>query len=138
MKKFLFTGFINLLFVLPAFTQQSINAEQRIRDFHAAIVLNKKGLSGFLHDSLSYGHSNGWVQDKIEFLEDMNGKILYHSFSTDSLQTVQSKKILYARFQARVDATLKGSRATFNLHVLEVWVKRGGNWLLLVRQAIKI
>lgn len=137
MKKCLLIVVLHLYIVLSAPAQSVNKAEQRIRDFHAAIVLNNTDLSDYLHDSLSYGHSNGWIQDRVAFLNDMGKKIIYHKFSEDSLQVVESRHVLYARFQAKVEATLNGSRKAFDLNVLEVWVRQAGNWLLLVRQAIK-
>lgn len=136
MKKFLFLLLMQFVITAPVFAQQ-VQSEQRIKGFHTAMVLNSRNLSDYLHDSLSYGHSNGWIQGKKEFLNDMSSKITYHSFSADSMQIVENKKMFYARFVASVDATLNGNRMTFKLRVLEVWVKQTGNWLLLVRQAIK-
>ena len=137
MKRGLFIVILLLHFALTLSAQPVNKAEQRIRDFHAALVLNNTDLSQYLHDSLSYGHSNGWIQDKVEFLNDMGSKIVYHSFLEDSLQIVQTRHVLHARFQAKIDASLYGNRKVFELKVVEVWVRKAGSWLLLIRQAVK-
>ncbi|MET0392851.1 MAG: nuclear transport factor 2 family protein [Chitinophagaceae bacterium] len=109
---------------------------QRVKLFHQAMVAGS-GAAEYLDDSLTYGHSNGWVEDKKAFLADLGSLITYHAFGQDSLQISVSGDAAYARFVADVDATLNGKRMQFHLRVLEVWIKRGTVWKLFARQAIK-
>ena len=109
---------------------------QRIKLFHEAMVTGS-GAAQYLDDSLTYGHSNGWVEDKKAFLADLGSLITYHAFGQDSLQISVNGDAAYARFVADVDATLNGRRMQFHLRVLEVWIKRETVWKLFARQAIK-
>jgi len=94
-------------------------------------------MDNYLHDSLSYGHSNGWIERLKDFREDIISKyIVYHSMKEDSVQVVQSGKTAYIRFLATIDVSLNGVRNTYRLRVLEVWVRKG-NWKLFARQAVK-
>jgi hypothetical protein len=92
----------------------------------------------YIHDSLSYGHSNGWIESRSDFRNNMNSKyIIYHSFKEDSIHVVEEGKTTYIRFIADIDVTLNSKRATYHLKVLEVWVKKNKRWMLFARQAVK-
>lgn len=116
--------------------QPATEVGQRLRLFHQAMVAGS-GLDQYVDDSLTYGHSNGWVEDKKAFLADLGSIIVYHAFSHDSLHISVNGDVAYARFVSDVDATMNGKRMQFHLRVLEVWVKRGKTWKLFARQAIK-
>ena len=95
-------------------------------------------VSYLVHDSLSYGHSNGWIESKEQLIGNLNtGYIIYHSFNEDSVRIVREGDMATIRFLADIEATLNGKRSTFHLKVLEVWVKKNESWLLLSRQAVK-
>jgi hypothetical protein len=109
---------------------------QRMKAFHKALVDNKQDITGFIDDSLSYGHSNGWIEDRKDFLSDLGRRLVYHSFSEDSIKAGVNKNLAYVRFVADVDVTRDGKRNTYHLKVLEIWIKRK-NWILFARQAIR-
>ncbi len=136
MNRFFVILTVCLHVALAAQSQQTAALASRVKDFHNALVQNEN-VNTYLHDSLSYGHSNGWIQHKADVVEDMRSKISYYLFTEDSMQIVQSKKVFYARFNATVDAALYGNRMVFKLRVLEVWKKQSGRWLLFARQAIR-
>ena len=112
----------------------------RMQRFHQMMV-NKPldfVMDLYVHDSLSYGHSNGWIENRKEFRENLANKyIVYHSFREDSINVVEEGRTAYIRFIADIDATLNGSRAKYHLKVLEVWVKKDKTWQLFARQAVK-
>lgn len=126
-----------LLFVSSVAVAQKDQLVLRIHQFHELMTKGDAAIGKYLDDSLSYGHSNGWIENKKEFLEDLGGKITYHSFREDSMQVTIHDKVAYTRFVADVEATLGGKRSQFYLRVLEVWVQRGKDWKLFARQAVK-
>ena len=63
--------------------------------------------------------------------------ISYQSFKEDSIKVSSNGNIANVRFLAAIEASLKDSRITYNLKVLEVWVKKGKRWLLFARQSVK-
>lgn len=130
---------IGLFFVswIAAAQKQEAEVLQRLKQFHESIVRGGPGIDQYIDDSLSYGHSNGWIENKKEFLSDLGSKIVYHSYKEDSIHVSAGSKVAHARFVADVDATLNGTRMQFHLRVLEVWVKEDKNWKLFARQAIK-
>ena len=132
-------GIALCFFVVTAFTQDTPAAEIRYRriEFYKQLTANS-GIEGFLDDSLSYGHSNGWIETKADFLENLGSKLVYHSVSEDSLRITVHGNIAHARFVGDFNVSLNGKRNTYHLRVLEVWVKSGNLWKLFARQAIRM
>ncbi|MBK7434070.1 MAG: nuclear transport factor 2 family protein [Chitinophagaceae bacterium] len=110
-----------------------------LKEFHQAMVKkNTVSLNQQTDKVLSYGHSNGWVETKNDFLKNLETRYLdYHSYAEDSLQVWINGNMASARFKADIDVTMNGTRATYHLKVLEVWVKKGKRWVLFARQAVK-
>lgn len=134
-----FCAVILLFFVsLGAIAQkQETKLEKQINRFHQLLTEPRFYIDQYVDDSLSYGHSNGWIENKKEFLDDLGTRIVYHTFKADSMRVARHGKVAYARFSADIEATLDGKRSRFHLRVLEVWVKKGNSWKLFARQAIK-
>ncbi len=111
-----------------------------IKEFHLALVAkNTVSINQQTDKALSYGHSNGWVETKMDMLKNLEtGYLVYNSYKEDSLQVSMNGNMANARFVADIAATLNGDRGNFHLKVLEVWVKKGKRWILFARQAVKI
>lgn len=110
-----------------------------VKEFHKALVKkNTISINQQTDKTLSYGHSNGWVQTKSEIIKDFEtGIISYQSFEEDSLTVSINEKMANVRFVADIIATTNGTKATHHLKVLEVWVKKGNRWVLFARQGVK-
>jgi hypothetical protein len=110
-----------------------------IKEFHQALVQkNTVSINQQTEKALSYGHSNGWVQNKDDIIKDFEtGLISYQSYKEDSVNILMSGNIANVRFIADINATLRGNAISNHLKVLEVWVKKGKRWLLFARQAVK-
>lgn len=138
MQKFFFI--LTLLIVASANAQTE---EQKLtttmKEFHQALVQkNTVSINQQTDKALSFGHSNGWVENKNDVIKDLEtGVISYQSYKEDSIQVSISGNVANIRFIADIGATLRGTPSTHHLKVLEVWVKKGKRWLLFARQAIK-
>ena len=109
-----------------------------MKRFHQLIVEKRFYFDQYIHSDLSYGHSNGWVENSDEFQSNLrNNVITYHSFKEDSVTAAADKKVAHIRFIADIEVTLRGVRSTHKLRVLEVWVRKGKSWLLFARQAVR-
>jgi len=110
-----------------------------LKEFHQSLVKkNTVSINQQTDKALSYGHSNGWVETKAEFIKNLEtGYMNYNSYKEDSLQVVVNGNMAHARFVADIAATLNGKDGNFHLKVLEVWVRKGKRWLLFARQAVK-
>ncbi len=133
--------FAILLFTaIAGFAQEKDRLVAKMQALHRMMVKEPYHFTMdlYVHDSLSYGHSNGWIENRKEFRENMiNGKIVYHSFREDSISVVQEGNTCYIRFIGDIEATLDGKRAAYHLKVLEVWVRKNKSWKLFARQAVK-
>lgn len=137
--KYIFT----ILFLSLSISVVAQTNEQKllttVKEFHQALVnKNTISINQQTHKALSYGHSNGWVESKTDMIKNLETNFIsYQSFKEDSIKVSSNGNIANVRFVAAIDASLKDSRTTYNLKVLEVWVKKGKRWLLFARQSIK-
>ena len=138
--KYIFTIlFLSLSIFVVAQTADEQKLLTTVKEFHQALV-NKNTLSinQQTDKALSYGHSNGWVETKTDMIKNLETNyISYQSFKEDSIKVSSNGNIANVRFLAAIEASLKDSRITYNLKVLEVWVKKGKRWLLFARQSVK-
>jgi hypothetical protein len=127
-----------LCFSVTQVFSQSIagRVEKRMLAFHDQLA-QPRGIEKYLDDSLSYGHSNGWIETRSEFLANLGGKLVYHSVREDSIRVTVNGNVAHIRFSGDFDVSLDGKRNTFHLRVLEVWVKRGRHWKIFARQATR-
>lgn len=137
--KYIFT----ILFLSLSISVVAQTNEQKllttVKEFHQALVnKNTISINQQTNKALSYGHSNGWVETKTDMIKNLETNFIsYQSFKEDSIKISSNGNIANVRFVAAIDASLKDSRTTYNLKVLEVWVKKGKRWLLFARQSIK-
>ena len=110
-----------------------------IKEFHAALVAkNTVSINQQTDKALSYGHSNGWVENKAELISHLETSyMVYRSFTEDSLKVTINGNMAHARFVADIAGTLNGTNGAYHLKVLEVWVRKGNRWLLFARQAVR-
>ena len=132
-----------LLIILLFFTSMVAAARQqakvleRMNRLHQLMTEGSFYIDRYIDDSLSYGHSNGWVENKEEFLKNLGSRIIYHSIKEDSIRVVANRSVAHIRFVADIDVTLDGKRNVFRLKVLEVWGRKKKSWLLFARHAVK-
>lgn len=103
------------------------------------IDADKATLESLTDEALSYGHSNGKIEDKAEFVRAIvSGE---SDFVTINL-TEQTIKIVgnaaIVRHKLAGTTNNSGKPGTANLSLLMVWQKQKGGWKLLARQAVKI
>lgn len=130
---------VTILLLFGSFNGFAQNGKlvERMKQFHQSMIDRPDGISSYIHSSLSYGHSNGWIENATEFKEHLGSYIVYHSIKEDSITTADAENEVVIRFAATIDVTMNGVRSQFKLKVLEVWVKKRKDWVLLARQAVK-
>lgn len=131
-----------LFFFFAAFVNAQTPEEKLIttvKEFHQALVKkNTISINQQTDKALSYGHSNGWVENKAEMIKNLEtAYISYQSYTEDSITVALNGAMVNVRFIADITATMKQTQSTFHLKVLEVWVKKGKRWVLFARQAVK-
>ena len=134
---------LSILFLIPVVLCNAQTDQDKltatVKEFHQALVKkNTVSINQQTDKSLSYGHSNGWVETKAELIKDLeNGTISYQGFKEDSIAITMNGAMANVRFVADVNATMKGTTVAYRLKVLEVWVKKGNRWVLFARQAVR-
>ena len=135
---------IGLFFVsLVAGAQvDSVSLKKAMTELDNALVnKDEKALVQLLHPNVSYGHSNGWVQNKNDIINDLkSGKLTYERIENTSVSIVAINNN-WATVRTNTNATGKStSIPTFELklHVLQVWLKTDYGWQLLARQSTKL
>lgn len=105
----------------------------------ALVDPDKATLDALVVDELTYGHSNGNLQDKAAFEEALLNKS--SDFVTIDL-TNQTVRVVgntaWVRHTFTATTNDGGKPGNAHLSVLTVWVKQKGQWRLLARQAVKI
>ena len=104
----------------------------------AMIAADKAKLEMLTADAMSYGHSAGKVETKKEFVDVVAGKKTTYKSITISEPTVQvAGNNAVARHTYAVEFESDGKPGSAKIGVRQVWVKDGGNWKLLARQAFR-
>ncbi len=100
---------------------------------------NSKILELFF-DDVSFGHSNGWVQNKDDFKSDFeSGKVKYQSVQQTDLKAFKIKnKFANIRRIIAVKGLYKNESFEMKLSVLEFWIRQKGIWKLWNRQSVNL
>jgi hypothetical protein len=124
--------------LVNAQTEQE-NVIRAMKELHKAMVdKNFTAINQQTDKALSYGHSNGWIETKEEIVKHIDsGLVIYNSIIEDSLSIVMDSNLATVRFIGDYDVTMNGVTGLYHIRVLEIWVKKGKQWLLFARQAIK-
>ena len=98
----------------------------------------KSQLEELCADELSYGHSDGRVENKAQFINGvMTRKAIVKSLtlSDHTIAVVGTSAI--ARHKWASESETDGKLTSTRIGVLQVWLKQGGSWKLLARQAVR-
>ena len=105
----------------------------------ALLEQDKARLEELAAAQLSYGHSDGRVQTKPEFIDCvMTRKAVVKSLTFPDLKIGLAGDAAIARHIYASEAEADGKPQSVRIGVLEVWQKQGGAWKLLARQGYKL
>lgn len=140
-KKFmyllLFIGFINGAFAQSKDEAAVTAAVESLR--RAMIDPSKASLQQLTSDKLSYGHSSGKIEDQAAFIEALvSGKSDFVSIDLTDQTVAVSGNTAIVRHNLSAATNDSGTPGSVKLHIMTVWQKQKGNWILLARQAVKI
>ncbi len=137
--KTIFTLLVLCSFVVASAQTEEAKVIKASKEFHKALVEhNKVSIIQSTDKALSYGHSNGWIQNKNDMTADYeSGRLSYQSITEDSVTATINGNMASVRFNGVYVATNSGVQSTNPLKVLEVWVKKGNRWILFSRQGFK-
>lgn len=110
----------------------------QLLDFY--IKNNDSAILELLSEDVSFGHSNGWVQNFDDFKKDFESKkVSYKSIEqVDFSEFKRNRKTVSLRRKVKVAGIYKIYDFEMTLSLLEIWVKKGKSWKLWSRQAIEL
>ena len=130
-----------LCFVTSAFTQiDSVSLKEAMQQLDKALLQKDEGvLRSVLHKDASYGHSNGWIQNKNDVLNDSKtGKLIYNKLENNNSVIVSiSKKYATVKTNTNAEGSVNGTAFKLTLHVMQFWIKTKKGWQLIARQSAK-
>lgn len=89
-------------------------------------------------DDMSFGHANGVVQTKVEFVKTVVDKVeVFHSIKLYDHSIRVSGDLAIARHTFDADVFFQGKDQNFLLSIVQTWKKEDGRWRLFVRQSFK-
>ncbi len=133
-----------LIFVLTTFVALAQTEAAKVDALHKQkfawlMTNNIDSINYLLGDKVSYVHSNGWIQNREEVLNDMkSGKLQYKSIVVEesSVNLIDQTAIVTGKgtFVGKVNTT------DFSLKLLytEVYVKVNNHWKLISRHSCKL
>lgn len=141
MKNFTILLFL-LLFVRVAVSQQSKSegevAAAVARLTKAMVTYDTQTLQEITSPLLTYGHSNGVMEDQAEFIQNVTqGPTVFTEINLVEQWIRISGKTATVRHILEAKTSTGGEINAIKLKVLLVWVKEKENWTLLARQAVK-
>ena len=98
----------------------------------------KSQLEALCADQLSYGHSDGRVENKAQFINGvMTRKAILKSLTLSDHTIVVVGTNAIARHKWASESETDGKPTSTRIGVLQVWLQQGGTWTLLARQAVR-
>ncbi|WP_207492428.1 nuclear transport factor 2 family protein [Aridibaculum aurantiacum] len=115
---------------------------QRVEQLNRAIFETKDSavIVSLISDKASYGHSGGNIEDKQLMVKDaVANTASYKAISLERISVqIHRSRTAVVRHVLRATTVDKGTETPLNLHILQVWGKEKGRWMLLARQAVRI
>jgi len=140
MKTFFF-AFIFLISNI-AFAQSEKEVEMAVEKLRLAMIdPTQDALKKLTSSDLSYGHSNGLIENQNVFMEALvSGKSDFKTIIiSDQTIKLNGKNVAIVRHKFKGEVTAAdGNINTVNLSILMVWIKEKGSWKLLARQAVRV
>jgi ketosteroid isomerase-like protein len=117
----------------PAAVKEVLAANDALKQ--AMMKKDTAGVQKYLHDDLTYSHSNGRTQTKDDVVQATKGATTIEAidFSEVNVRVYGATALIKANCDMR--NSTNGKATTTHLNVLLVWLKGPGGWQLVARQS---
>lgn len=96
-------------------------------------------LTAVLDDQMIFVHSNGWTENKKEFIDDIkSGKLKYTQIEVQEASIRMFDKTAVIIGKGKFQVILEGNPLDINLYYTEVYVYKRKKWLLASRHANRL
>ena len=130
-----------LLIANGSFAQvDSVGLKSAMHQLDKALLQKDEAvLRSVLHKDVSYGHSNGWIQNRSDILNDFtSGKLTYNKIENNSSGIVTiTKKYATVKTNTNAEGVVNGTAFNLKLHIMQFWIKTKKGWQLIARQSAK-
>lgn len=120
-------------------TADHVNLEKQVEELRVLLISpEQKQLEKITSPHLSYGHSNGRVENQQEFIAYMLSgvsKFVTIELQDQTVDVVGQNGIV--RHTIVAETNNEGETVHIKIGVLLVWQKEGNEWKLIARQAFK-
>lgn len=138
MKFLLFIFLLNFIFGFSQnYSKQEKALLSQVSKLDSLMENNDSKILELFSADVSFGHSNGWVQNFQDFKTDFeSGKVKYQSVNQTELKEfkIKNKFANIIRIVA-VKGLYKNEIFEMKLSVLEFWIRQKGIWKLWSRQS---
>ncbi|WP_119080713.1 nuclear transport factor 2 family protein [Chitinophaga alhagiae] len=105
----------------------------------AMVDADRSDLEKLTAPSLTYGHSNGRIEDRAEFIGNlMSGQSDFVTMDLTAQTIAITGPTAIVRHTLTAQTNDGGKPGNVKLYVMLVWGKNGGQWKLIGRQAVKV
>lgn len=101
---------------------------------------NDSKILNLFESNVSFGHSNGWIQNLDDFKKDFSSKkVIYKEIKQTEVSEIKKFKNTFSiRRKIKVSGLYKNENFEMNLSLLEIWIKNKSAWKLWSRQSVEI
>ena len=126
-------------FNVQAQTANPASLDAAVQRLHAAMITaNDDELKALTTSALSYGHSNGAVQNQQVYIDTItSGQTHYLRIDLTKASTMLAGNNAIVRDHFSTTVESGGKKSDVELDQLMVWQKAGKGWKLLARQGYK-
>jgi hypothetical protein len=133
-------GFLAAMAILPVLAQPEEEAAvTRAVDalVRAMIAADRAQLEAVTAPELSYGHSSGRTENRQQFVDGvLSGDLVAKSIDlTDRRVTIVGNDAIVRHNFTADPVNREGQTVRVRIGQMQVWQKRGGDWVLLAHQA---
>lgn len=143
LKMRFFCGFF-LLFFIYGYSQKYSKAEKAVliqaQKLDSLMKNNDHSIVNLLSENVTFGHSNGWIQNFDDFKKDFSSqKVVYKELSQTEVSEIKKfKNTVSLRRTIKVIGLYKNQDFRMKLALLEIWIKMKSKWVLWSRQSVEV
>ncbi len=122
------------------YSKDEIAVLLQVKKLDSLMIMNDVQIVELFCTDVSFGHSNGWIQNLDDFKKDFSSKKVSYKEITQ-LEISELKKFKNAvsiRRTIKVAGLYKNQNFEMKLALLEIWTKKKSTWKLWSRQSVEI